>query len=292
MENTISKAGIATVFYNPPDSALDVFIMLAAHGYFVVIYNNGINRKQLERLSAYPKIKIVGGGKNIGLASGLNIALKNLWQNQHVDGAMLLDQDSKPDALLPEKLRHSYIKLSVNTKIACIGPRIIDIKKIGTDRPDSNLIILRKDGIATSGTYLGKDAFFKIGSFMDELFVDCIDHEWCFRARSYGYEIFIDMSCTMLHDMGELGVNILGVYKPGYRSPVRHYYIVRNTLAMLKFVHVPLSWKILEMFKTIRRIGFYVIVSSDRKSSIKNIARGLSDGIKGHLGAMEALREK
>jgi len=292
MRNSISKAGIVTVFYNPPDSVLDVFIMFAKHGYFVVIYNNGISRKQLSKLRAYSMIKIVGGGKNVGLASGLNVALQNLWQNQHVDGVMLLDQDSMPDVLLPEKLRHSYIQLSANTKIACIGPRIVDVKKIATDKPSSNLFFLEKAGIATSGTYMGKAAYFKIGSFMDELFVDCIDHEWCFRARSYGYKVFIDMNCSMLHDMGEIGVNFWGVYKPGYSSPVRHYYIVRNTLAMLRFLYVPLSWKIREIFKTIRRICFYVIVSSDRKSSIKNIGRGIIDGLKGHLGAMDALRKK
>lgn len=290
MENTISNAGVVTVFYQPPDSALDVFIMLSEHGYFVVIYNNGINGTQLERLGAYPNIEIVGGGENIGLASGLNVALEHLWRVQDVDGALLLDQDSKPDALLAEKLRSSFTKLSVHAKVACVGPRILDIKKKGAGQSDSNLKILNTDGIATSGTYLGKDVFFEIGSFMDELFVDCIDHEWCFRARSGGYEIFVDTSCTMLHDMGELGINIFGAYKPAYTSPARHYFIIRNTVAMLKFNYVPLSWKVREVFKTIPRMGFYVIFSSDRKSSVKNIVRALRDGIKGSLGPINALR--
>jgi rhamnosyltransferase len=287
MKTFNNKTGIVTVFYNPEDSALDTFISLANYGYLVIIFNNGINGNKLKKIQKCPNIMVVGNGENVGLASGLNIALKTLWEEQAIDGVVLFDQDSCPEVFLPEQLSNAYLLLSKNIKIACIGPRVIDRKNTTNDKTQSANRFKTQIAIATSGTYLNKKTFQKIGYFMDELFIDCIDYEWCFRAKNHGYEIVVDTNHIMLHDMGELGVNLFGSFKPAYKSPTRHYYIIRNTIYLLKKSYVPYLWKIEQIFKTFRRIIFYIIISSNRFLSLKNIYHGVVDGFQDRLGKIK-----
>ena len=286
MSKTSIKAGIVTVFYHPSNESIDIFISFANHGYSVVIYNNGMDTDHYKKL-INSNIKIIGDGQNIGLSSGLNLALNSLWKEKHIEGAILFDQDSKPKISLPDQLHQSFIKIKSKEKIACIGPLIKDLKKTKIEKIITDDSYEEVDGLATSGSYIDKQIFYKIGPFMDTLFIDCIDHEWCFRAKSMGYKIYRDISCYMLHDMGEIGVNLMGRYKPGYSSPTRHYYIVRNTIVLMKLSYVPFVWKCKEFLKTIRRIIFYILVSKKRVQSLKNIIYAIFDGINGKTGKLQ-----
>ncbi len=60
---------------------------------------------------------------------------------------------------------------------------------------------------------IGRAAYEAIGGMRDELFIDGIDHEWCFRAKSLGYRTFVARDVTMSHDMGEVGVSLFGRYQ-------------------------------------------------------------------------------
>jgi rhamnosyltransferase len=99
-----------------------------------------------------------------------------------------------------------------------------------------------------------------------------------------GLKVYVDNKIEMKHNMGEDGMDWFGVYKPIYRSPVRHYYIVRNTLAMFRIQYVPMRWKTQEFLKLIRRIIFYVIFSNNRVQTLKNIIQAFSDGLSGKMG--------
>ena len=120
---------------------------------------------------------------------------------------------------------------------------------------------------------------------MEELFIDGIDHEWCFRAWSKGYAVRVSNRVTMLHDMGDASLNYFGRYKPVHRSPVRHYYVVRNTLYLTRLAYLPLGWRLRELLKTPRRIAAYVLFSSDRWRTVRLIAHALCDGLAGRMGA-------
>lgn len=282
----IKKIGVVTVFYNPEVSSAVKFIEFANAGYKVVIANNGMSDSIFTMIICCENIKVVGCGKNVGLAGALNSAVDVLLASEQIEGFVLFDQDSLPDMDLPVKLHDAYSALCNKYKIGCIGPRIIDIKDNSKKLLMTDNDIFLVDTVVTSGTYINKFVYKKVGSFKEDLFIDCVDHEWCFRAINMGYINLINFKTSMLHNMGEAGFNWFGKFKPLYKSPVRHYYIVRNTTYMLRLDYVPWAWKITEIFKFVRRILFYVAFSNNRVLSIKNVVTGLYDGISGKLGRL------
>jgi len=279
-----NKIGIATVFYNPNMLSIELFKSLADHGYIVAIANNGIGKDELNLISKHKNIIIVGMGINIGLAKGMNDAINLIFENNiEIDAITLFDQDSKPDVILPELLYKSYTENCETLNLACIGPILVD-EKIFLNKKYKLNTLNEVTTIATSGTLISRKNYIKVGPLKDDFFIDCIDHEWCFRARSMGLKVYVDNKIEMKHNMGEDGIDWFGVYKPIYRSPVRHYYIVRNTLVMLRIQYVPMRWKTQEFLKLIRRIIFYVIFSNNRVQTLKNIIQAFSDGLSGKMG--------
>ena len=282
----ISNIGIIVIFFNPTEDCVDHFLNLAHAGFPVAIGNNGMKENYLNKLNGEKNISIVGEGLNIGLAAALNNCIKFCTHKLGVSSLVLFDQDSKPKVELPVELERSFKFLQSIGNPACVGPLLLDRKMTGKSylkNEDKYLIV---DTIATSGTYIPTDVLKKVGLMMEGLFIDCIDHEWCFRARNLGFEIYVDQINSMEHDMGENGVNWFGKYKPVYKSPIRHYYIVRNSVYMMRLNYVPLLWKFSESLKLIRRIGFYIIFSDGPIRTIKNILRGVTHGVLGQLGAL------
>lgn len=283
--SNMKKVAIATVFYNPDELSVRQFISFADDGYIVVIANNGIREIDLLILSLAKGIKIVGDGINIGLAKGMNLAIREIFsKNSKVDSVVLLDQDSKPDLSMPIDLRDSYNSIDKTEMVACIGPLVKDIKSLLKYKRKLNGLV-EVATIATSGTFITRENYEKVGSLKDDLFIDCIDHEWCFRAKSLGMKIMIDRNIEMKHDMGEDGVDWFGTYKPVYKSPIRHYYIVRNTISLLMNPCVPVSWRAIEFLKLIRRIIFYSIFSNNKVLTLRYIFSAVFDGLRGRLGA-------
>jgi rhamnosyltransferase len=279
------QVGVATVFFHPDEKSIENFKSLADYGYVVAIANNGMTESDLKSIQYYKDIIIIGNGMNVGLAKAMNDAVYALMKNSpEIDSYFLLDQDSKPDYSLPNSLRESYFLNCEKNKVACLGPRIHD-EKSSLPIVERSVRFKEAQTIATSGTLIPRDKFEEIGSLKEELFIDCIDHEWCFRARSQGMKIVIDNNLIMKHNMGEDGIDWFGSYKPIYRSPIRHYYIVRNSVVMLKTQYIPISWRILEYFKLIRRVVFYVVFSTNRIKTTKNIFQAIGDGVIGKLGA-------
>jgi rhamnosyltransferase len=70
-----------------------------------------------------------------------------------------------------------------------------------------------------------------------------------------------------------------------YRSPSRHYYLMRNSILLQKRKYVPISWKlsnILKMCFTIIYFGYY---DDDRAKQRKQLYLGINDGLRGITGA-------
>lgn len=281
------KIGIATVFYNPDILSVEHFKSLADYGYIVSIANNGIGRNEYDLIVDNKNITIVGMGINEGLAKGMNDAINLIFKNNiEIDVVIMFDQDSKPDFILPKLLYKSHCENHEALSMACIGPMLIDEKILIKNENKINKInkIDEVTTIATSGTLISRKNYEKVGPLKEDFFIDCIDHEWCFRAKGMGLKVYVDNEVKMKHNMGEDGMNWFGVYKPIYRSPLRHYYIVRNTTAMLRAQYVPMMWKVKELLKLIRRIIFYTLFSNNKANTFKNIIQAIGDGLTGKMG--------
>jgi rhamnosyltransferase len=278
------------VLFNPKDEVVRTIESLAAAGLGVVVVVNSASDALLREIAAIHSASIINNHENIGLATALNLGIRHAFEVNGSDFVALFDQDSSPSVSMVADLTRE-LQTSTLEKVACIGPMLVDKKKQSAAYRSNNRQVsrARPRSIPTSGTVIPRDAFFAVGPMMDELFIDGIDHEWCFRASSKGYAVLVSGTTHMLHDMGDAGLNCFGQYKPVHRAPIRHYYIVRNALFLARLEHLPLGWRIGELLKTIRRIAVYLAVSTNRKQTLRLVGHAIRDGLASRLGPCKCL---
>ncbi len=94
----------------------------------------------------------------------------------------------------------------------------------------------------SSGTILTKEIFEEVGPFVEEMFIDYVDIEYCLRAKEIGIPTRIVENATFHHSLGYTTVKrFLGkqVTSSGY-SPFRLFHICRNRIWCWKrFTHLP-----------------------------------------------------
>jgi rhamnosyltransferase len=284
------KIACVVVFYNPDTDALENVKRLASCGYSVVVVVNQASEDTLRELQMLKDVYPIVNDTNLGLASALNQGVTLAFDQLNVDYVTLFDQDSQPERALPISLALELEEYSSNA-IACIGPMLEDRKDPTATYAQNDLEFsgIMPASIPTSGTLIPLNAWRDIGPMMDSLFIDGIDHEWCLRAKHRGYQVRLSRTVTMVHDMGDANIKVFGRYKPIHRSPIRHYFIVRNTLFLASLNYLPIKWRLLELTKTIRRIAVYLFVSSDRPMSLRLICHAIVDGIRRRLGPCKVI---
>lgn len=286
---TLSKS-IAVVFvlFHPKPSVLGQIAKFVEAGYtIVVVINQADISIQARLLEMGPQVQVIVNAYNFGLATALNQGMAEVFQIHSIRYVILFDQDSVAKVDMPVKLAEEFEGLK-RYRLACIGPKLIDDKqqRSAYRRHNRQADVLKFKTIPTSGTLISATAYKAVGPMLDSLFIDGIDHEWCCRAYSQGWQVAISATSSMNHNMGDVGLNLLGEYKPLHRSPIRHYYIIRNTVYLLKLSYIPIKWRAAEFLKTLRRIVTYMIISTDRAKTFSCVARGIHDGFKGQLGRL------
>ena len=274
------------ILYHPDAETLSFIEGLVNSGLHLIAVVNAADAASLIRLRSKKGLHLVENSENVGLARALNQGCRFAFQ-QNATHVMLLDQDSRPGPSLPSQLLNDLVVLeNAGKKIAAIGPRLVDLKATGlpggaTSQIDNYLShYVAVDTLATSGCLISRSALEAVGEMYEWLFIDDIDHEWCFRARHNQYEVIRSTRLEMTHNMGDSGVTVLGRYRPLHRSPFRHYYITRNTVFLCKQPYVRLGWRVTEALKMCYRIPIYLLISANRSSSMKKIILGIIHGLK------------
>jgi rhamnosyltransferase len=274
---------VAVVLYHPSDSDLDNVTELATWGVNVVAVVNAISETQRRKLPSGPGVSgpgvsVIVNSSNLGLARALNQAVgAAIDAGAHF--VLMLDQDSRPTVDMLDRLAGAAIAIEAKGRpLACVAPLLRDRKAV-TDDKGETVDTVTGVTFATSGTMLTRRAWQEVGPMWEPLFIDGIDHEWCFRARAAGFETVLVPSAVMTHDMGEAAINVMGRFRPVHRSPVRHYFIVRNTLWLVGKRHIPIRWRLSELAKLAYRVPSYVVFSTDKIRTARNITAAIVDGV-------------
>lgn len=262
----------------------------------LVIVDNGSNQQELVSsiCSTFPNVIFLSMPKNIGLASAQNVGIASA-KEQSASHVILFDQDSIiAEEFIQQLLITESILLSKGNKVAAVGPAFFDpntqamypatvykgpfIKRI----PISGIAI-EATYIIASGCLIRMVILDDIGNMRDELFIDYIDVEWCLRAKSLGYSLFIAPKAKMAHTIGDSRISILG-RTVSLHGAVRRYYLVRNSFIMLKLSYVPFGYKLRELVFNFFRIIVGVYFSSEKLRAILYALGGVKDGVLGRLG--------
>lgn len=240
------KTGIVVILYNPDIGHLtNVIKAFSAPEWDLVLVDNSANADERLNTSLCTYIHC---GTNLGIAKAQNIGLEKLF-DKGVEYAFLLDQDSQFTPSIANELLRQFIPLEQEAPIAAIGPSIycqfsdcVDQGVLQKGKKISNSLKEVKQIIA-SGMLISRRAFERVGGKEEALFIDGVDHEWCWRARAKGMAIYQSLSACMPHRQGDDRVKVCGVmFKQG--APIRLYYQFRNVLILARRSYVPLYWKL------------------------------------------------
>ena len=290
------KSCAIIVTHNPDITALlELSAQLKKETDFIIVDNgtHGISAI-VESITVYEKCKtVIFLDENEGLAKALNIGIA--WAlKQNYDFVFLFDQDSSLCDLFVKRMIDAFFDASEKTKlnIAAVGPRIINPQTMRqTNFKLFSRFIFRSDiklakssshyfadFLITSGTLLYLDALASIGAMKESFFIDNIDLEWCFRAKSKGYELIGTDEAVLYHAIGERSSNPLvraGIM--AQHNPQRSYFSSRNRVHLYSVDYSPAGWKYRDICRFILKAMWLLITSRDRKDYFKNILSGIKD---------------
>lgn len=247
-------------------------------------------------------IKLVDMGCNVGLAkaqnSGIQFVRDAFPESKYI---VFLDQDSIPSSRFITSMRSEYKCICKKERIAVLGPSLYDPRAKsyhsfhlihGALYKKTNPVTLKNKTIPcsminSSGSFCSVDVFEDIGCFDESLFIDHVETDWCFRAKSMGYKLYGTTKVVLEHYMGDdvLEFSVLGKkrFMP-YRNPLRHHYLFRNSIKLLKRDYIPFVWKLYCMVKLTYTAVIFSIFSRERKGQMKAMWLGIKDGISGAKG--------
>jgi rhamnosyltransferase len=307
-----SEARIAAIIvaFRPIQAQLTRLIgVLAQDRLLVYVMDNGGAREALTGLlEGYSAVRLIDMNGNRGIGAALNLGFQ-MARDAGVKYVVTFDQDSEPGLGLAARLVGAIENFtSRGMKVAAVGPRIIDLRTgrhidypfmrryLGWPRAvtcTARTTDIETDFLITSGCLIPVSTFEAVGPFDAQLFVDCTDMEWCFRARALGYRLCGVCGIPMPHELGTgsdarvLGMTILG------HGPARRYYYARNTVRLLKLRHVELGWKMHMLIGLIGRVALLPVAVAFAKGWQMQwflMLRGILHGIVGVGGPLPLSR--
>ncbi|MFA6468671.1 MAG: glycosyltransferase [Bacteroidota bacterium] len=262
------------VLYNPDKGIIKNILRAAEISMHLYVVDNSMKQNQevLRSIQDLESISYINNGKNIGIAAALNIAARRAIKDGY-SYLMTLDQDSYVlDDMAAEMLQYEGIDCA-----AIISPTYLET----TDHleyagPRFEPIEVSK----TSGSIMNLAIFSEVGGFVDKLFIDFVDIEYCLRARKHGYVIIRANHAYLRHQIGNLtphsfaGKKFFTLNYP----PIRYYYQTRNLCYVCSRYFFPFkrqcSREIITFIKTFSKILF---IEKSKGMKILHIVKGFRD---------------
>jgi len=278
------KLAGTVIFYNPDVSVLDnIRTYIDEIDLLIIVDNSEIqNEKLLSKLKKYgKKNQYISFGDNLGIAKALNTAAK-LAIEKGFSHLLTMDQDSSFDKKNISVLKRTAIK-NIHNNFAVIAP-VFTLKNESSDSHISHSYILTEvKSVITSGNILNLDAFVSVGGFLEKLFIDQVDHEFCLRTRKNGFKTYIIRNCFLNHKLGE-SVTVKFLFfktRVTNHNYIRRYYMTRNGLYLAAHY-----WS--EIPETIRKMTAdnlkMMLFEKERIKKVRSILLGVFDFFRSHYG--------
>jgi rhamnosyltransferase len=270
------------VSYRGGDKIVRTIERLAPQVGLVHVVDNGSDAHTVQQLAALRDrglMQFEALAENHGLGHALNLgahkarALGFRW-------LLTMDQDSVPAA---DMVRELLVR--ANEGLRCLSPNL----SVHGEAPAS-----RREGpvayAITSGNLVHIDVWSHAGPYNEGYFIDCIDFDFCLRARRRGYEIHKVAGALLHHELGEKAhlPHLPAFARRHYTQhpPLRRYYMFRNYLYLARthFLHAPAF--IGKLFVSHVLLLVLMLVAEPRLGeNLRFIARGIVDFLRGRTGA-------
>ncbi len=244
----------------------------------IVYVDNGSETDFVSDINGFDGVIVIKNHANMGLGKAQNQGIIEA-KKQNADMILLMDQDSIPLENMVGTMLNEFC-LS-KEEVAAISPVIKNafdnsVDYVGTIDLGLKIktqILSRTTNVAytiASGTLIPIPVFERVGLIDEKMFIDGLDLEWCMRAHYCGFKILQTPNAILCHELGLGAKN-----KILNHSPKREYFIIRNSLYLLRLKHIPFGYKVRKFFWCIGRI-FYSLLHGYFQHFLNGI-KGIKD---------------
>lgn len=276
------RIAAVTILYHPAETIIENLLTYCRDVDVLYIMDNSAESHSfIQEKLPFSNIVYLHDGNNEGIAKRLNQAAA-LARSGGFQWMLTMDQDSyfEKDAVTRFL---SYIEgCEYKNSTAVFGVNY-------TEPTFSNRLFKEVPLVITSGSIINLPILQKMGSFDENLFIDEVDSEYCYRARLSGYKILECAAIYLHHLLGEMKMGRSlksGKYSPRrLHAPIRLYYMVRNYFYVLhKLPQIAKAEKKEMKRGLLVRIKNNLLYNSQRGQVIKYIAKGYLDYFRNKMG--------
>lgn len=197
------------------------------------------------------------------------------------DFLLTMDQDSYFLPGMMDKYKHEVELLEKS------NPQKIGVYSVNFDqRVDPVVPGYKKINVAiTSGSIVPIRIAKSIGGFDENLFIDEVDSEFCYRVRHCGYDVIELTSVVLKHSLGHQTFHqIFGIHYNTYNhNALRKYYMARNRVyVMRKYPEIRKTY----IKYTIKDIIKVLLAENQKIHKLHYIIKGIKDGIMDKMGKL------
>lgn len=279
----IMKIPATVIWYNPDIKNIKNIKTYIDYVEKVYIIDNSMdNNEKLADSLNNDKIEYVFNGRNLGIAKALNLACEKAASDGY-EWILTMDQDSSFDSNDINEYFKTFTDVEkMNTGI--FSPR--HILKNDVDKIDNNKEFVEVDHVMTSGNLLNLKIWEEIGKFDENLFIDEVDSEICFRIIESGYKVIQLNKIRMFHELGNLEKRNFFTRKISVlnHNHIRKYYIMRNKFYMLKKYK---KYRLRYIYYILNDFFKVIFYEKDKLRKLKYMFKGITDFMKNKMGELD-----
>ena len=254
-----------------------------------------------------PALELLFLHENFGIAAAHNVGIK--WAlDSGAEFVLLMDQDSIPALGMVQKLAFALLNAEKHFDSPAIaaGPVCIDSRNGNSSfcvtalcgipsrwwplsAPAPNIRMRKVTTLISSGTLIDLKVFQEVGGMRSNYFIDHVDTEWCFRVKTKGFLLLGVPDAIMKHTLGDKVRNIwfFGWRPVAHHSPLRDYYMFRNTLLMCRDVKISVVWQLYLILRLFKFLIYFLTFTSQRVQRFHYMMLGIAHGLRSISGKLD-----
>lgn len=252
-------------------------------------------RSGLRALAAGVDADLIENATNLGLAAAMNAGIAH-GLAAGCRRILFLDQDTEPGAESVAALCAAQDRLQAEGKgPACVGPALVDVatglqhgfhrirdwrwmRAMPAADADAFVECANLNG---SGTLVPRIVLEQAGVLEADFFIDHVDTEWSFRVLAHGFALLGVPWVAFRHRMGERTWRFwwFGWRVWPYRSPLRHRYLFRNAVRLMRRGYVPRIWKYWAVAKLMLTVCVHGAFDRQRRAQLGAMLAGIRAGL-------------
>lgn len=244
---------IGLVLYHPEESLLRRVDLMIDLGFPVYVFDNSPFDVNVSlNIQENPNVSYLTAGKNVGIAFSLSTLCATAYAHGY-ERLLFLDQDTGISAKTLE-----FIETFIKALPASIERQYAAL--VFSGHPSVGHSVQEVPLAISSGSLFNLAVLQRIGWHNEDYFVDCVDYEFCVRARRQGFKIGLIKSTPDFDHVTEQPDRMVNIF--GKSILVRRYSTTRIKDALCAYMKLIVGGlfrnRLSDTYALTRSMGLYI----------------------------------